>query len=61
MGEFGTTYLTYTLIADLDGTDGQVIGEGRAARKDGSFGVGKGAGSYYRDGTYSYAYFVQDQ
>ena len=51
MGEYGTTYLTYTLTADPDGNGGQVIGEGRGARKDGSFGVGKGAGSYYRDGT----------
>ena len=51
MGEYGTTYLTYALTADPDGNGGQVIGEGRGARKDGSFGVGKGAGSYYRDGT----------
>ena len=49
MGEYGTTYLTYALIPD--GTAVQVIGEGRGARKDGSFGVGRGAGSYYRDGT----------
>ena len=51
MGEYGTTYLTYTLIADPDCTGGQVIGEGRGARKDGSFGIGKDTGSYYRDGT----------
>ena len=51
MGEYGTTYLTYRLIADPDVNGGQVIAEGRGARKDGSFGVGKGAGSYYRDGT----------
>ena len=38
------------MIADPDGNGGQVIGEGRGARKDGSFGVGKGTGSYYRDG-----------
>ena len=28
MGEYGTTYLTYTLTADPDGNGGQVIGEG---------------------------------
>ena len=42
MGEYGTTYLTYTLTPDPDGNAGQVIGEGRGARPDGSFGVGKG-------------------
>ena len=28
MGEYGTTYLTYTLTPDPDGNGGQVIGEG---------------------------------
>ena len=51
MGEYGRTYLTYTLTPDASGAGGMVMGEGRGALKDGTFAIGSGAGSYYRDGT----------
>lgn len=51
MGKYGRVYTTYTLIADPDGMQGTVLGEGRGALKDGTLASGSGTGAYYRDGT----------